>query len=1239
MSGSVPRRKSQAPLSDSWLPGLGLSTARGDLAITGTDDGEFLSGTAGDDTIDGRGGNDVIWGLEGSDSLSGGDGDDRIDGGDGVDGVLGGIGNDHISGGADGDYLFGEDGDDTLLGDDGDDRIEGGAGADGMVGGVGADFIAGGAGGDFLFGEAGDDTMVGDDGNDRLEGGAGSDGLSGGTGADYISGGTERDYLFGGAGADTITGDDGDDYAEGGDDDDGMSGGAGADRLIGGAGRDYVLGDAGDDFLVGGTDIDVILGGDGADTLIGEDGNDRLEGGAGADGMLGGIGADYLDGDADGDFLFGEDGGDTILGDDGDDRIEGGAGADGILGGAGADNIAGGADGDFLYGEDGGDTLLGQDGDDRAEGGAGADGILGGAGADYVAGGADGDFLFGEAGNDTVLGEDGDDYLDGGAGNDGLAGGAGADTFALSTPLGAGNVDFIADFTVNSDRILLAGDLGEPFAALAAGPLAAASFIIGTAAAQIDDYIIYNSATGALLYDADGNGAGAAVQVASLGAGLALTAAHFAVNGGANVPPSVASAASASIAENSAASTIVYQAMAADSQGDRVIWSLSGADAHRLTIDAVTGAVRLKASPDFEARPSYSFNVIASDSSASTVKAVTLNITDLGNEDSATTRIFETPSLNGDTSQAQSVTVFFNDIDTNPNLYNDDLPSIYILGSISHATDDDYFSISLSAGELLILDVDGAPGTLDALVRIYSSGGTLLAENDDTGVYDPGSLTPPGGHNKDSMLLYRVETSGTYYFSIESFEHDTSGSYKLNVSVGPSATPAQLFSQDVDALLSGLFWDRATPALTYGFPTLASQYPGTAFTEVNPASKFAPFTATQIDAVTDMLQTIANVSGLTFQRDTATPGQADLRFGMTTDGDPAYAYLPTNEGPESPGGSVWFNRTDFNGPVIGNYAWMGMLHETGHALGLKHSHETPLAVTRDRDSLEFTVMAYRSYPGQDLAAGAGYTNEAWGFPQTLMMLDIAALQRLYGANFGFRSDDTVYSWSPTTGEMSVNGVGQGRPGDSGNGSTSSSANRVFMTIWDGNGIDTYDMSAYAFGVRIDLHPGEWSRTSTIQLANLGGLDHMARGNVANALLYNGDTRSLIENAIGGAGGDRLIANQAANRLTGGAGNDTFQWKTGSDAGIGVLADRITDFLSGADKIDLGDVDSYSSTPSTNDTFTFIGTGAFTRAPNQLRYEVIGGEAHIFADLNANGVADFEIVLTNVTTLVSTDFIL
>jgi serralysin len=127
----------------------------------------------------------------------------------------------------------------------------------------------------------------------------------------------------------------------------------------------------------------------------------------------------------------------------------------------------------------------------------------------------------------NVTGNDGANTLNGGGGNDVLTGRAGADIFQFTTALGAGNVDTIADMLSGTDKIALDDAV---FTAIGApGALAAGAFVIGTAAGDADDRIIYNSATGALFYDADGNGAGAAVQFATLTGNPVIAASDFQV--------------------------------------------------------------------------------------------------------------------------------------------------------------------------------------------------------------------------------------------------------------------------------------------------------------------------------------------------------------------------------------------------------------------------------------------------------------------------------------------------------------------------------------------------------------------------------------------------------------------------------------------------------------------------------------------------------------------------------------
>ena len=161
-------------------------------------------------------------------------------------------------------------------------------------------------------------------------------------------------------------------------------------------------------------------------------------------------------------------------------------------------------------------------------------------------------------------------------------------------------------------------------------------------------------------------------------------------------------------------------------------------------------------------------------------------------------------------------------------------------------------------------------------------------------------------------------------------------------------------------------------------------------------------------------------------------------------------------------------------------------------------------------------------------------------------------------------------------------------------------------------------------------------TSDVQLANLGG-GNMARANVANALLYQGDTRSLIDNAIGGPAADILVANQVQNDLTGGGGADIFRFTSVEQSRPGLFADILTDFVSGIDDIDLSQIDANSGAGG-DQAFSFIGTSAFTGVAGQLRYDVIGGSAHIFADVDGNLVADLQIV-ANSPIMTASDFIL
>lgn len=317
---------------------------------------------------------------------------------------------------------------------------------------------------------------------------------------------------------------------------------------------------SGDDVIYGSlTHANDLNGGSGDDLLVGGGAADRIEGGPGADEIDGGGGIDTAayqyaasavtvdlrdnganTGLAAGDMLISIE---NILGSDFSDRLYGDGGANQVQGGAGSD---------ILDGREGNDKLYGGSGADRMSGGAGNDVFwvddigdvvieLANQGTDEVrssvtfslAGqqvekltlvGSAAANATGNALDNSLTGNDAINILTGGLGKDMLTGKGGADQFLMFGALGASNVDTITDFVVNSDKIVL--DRTFFPAVNAPGPLDATTFD-NDGLPDANDRILYNAATGAIAYDLDGSGAGAAVLFAYVMPGLALTANDF----------------------------------------------------------------------------------------------------------------------------------------------------------------------------------------------------------------------------------------------------------------------------------------------------------------------------------------------------------------------------------------------------------------------------------------------------------------------------------------------------------------------------------------------------------------------------------------------------------------------------------------------------------------------------------------------------------------------------------------
>ena len=293
----------------------------------------------------------------------------------------------------------------------------------------------------------------------------------------------------------------------------------------------YFNAGAGNDSITGGTANDFLVGGSGDDVLAGGAGNNSYIGGAGIDtlsfaGATGNVFANMLGGSANNGY-GGTDTFTTI------ENIVGGAGADTIIGSTGDNVIVGGLGADYLIGFDGNDTLDGGTGSPNSlEGGKGDDTYIVsavgdsitenvGEGIDTVRTGLTSftlaanveNLVFTGAAASTGIGNGLANTFTGGVGNDIFTGGAGADSFRA---VFGGGLDRITDFTSGSDKVVLDTSFAHT---------ASFAFVSGTGAltaTTADSTFIYHSDTGILSYDADGNGAGAAVDLFNVGAGTVL---------------------------------------------------------------------------------------------------------------------------------------------------------------------------------------------------------------------------------------------------------------------------------------------------------------------------------------------------------------------------------------------------------------------------------------------------------------------------------------------------------------------------------------------------------------------------------------------------------------------------------------------------------------------------------------------------------------------------------------------
>ena len=160
----------------------------------------------------------------------------------------------------------------------------------------------------------------------------------------------------------------------------------------------------------------------------------------------------------------------------------------------------------------------------------------------------------------------------------------------------------------------------------------------------------------------------------------------------------------------------------------------------------------------------------------------------------------------------------------------------------------------------------------------------------------------------------------------------------------------------------------------------------------------------------------------------------------------------------------------------------------------------------------------------------------------------------------------------------------------------------------------------------------------LELAGSGATNGTGNG-YANILTGNGgnnvlDGGSGADTINGGSGDDTLFGGAGTDQLTGGTGSDTFSFRSISESGAGNGRDVVSDFVSGTDKLDLSAIDATALSGDGDQAFVFVGSSAFSNIAGEARFD----NGLLQADVNGDGIADFEVALTGVNTITLSDLV-
>jgi Ca2+-binding RTX toxin-like protein len=262
----------------------------------------------------------------------------------------------------------------------------------------------------------------------------------------------------------------------------------------------------------------------------------------------------------------------------------------------------------------------------------------------------------------------------------------------------------------------------------------------------------------------------------------------------------------------------------------------------------------------------------------------------------------------------------------------------------------------------------------------------------------------------------------------------------------------------------------------------------------------------------------------------------------------AYAFQGSNQTQTSIVGDVWINSTSTGDTfAIGTNDFSTLLHEMGHVLGLKHPF-VPTTIPDPYETTRYSVMSYTDAARVVTFGGGGFSISSMSVAVatiTPMVLDIAAVQDLYGADPDTNLGHTVYTFDQD--------------------------DAFLQSIYDAGGQDTLDLSAISRPNIVDLEPGASSSIGVFTAEDQAeywkqfytpGLHDFIDTALAGDDTYEWTDNlgiaftPTIENVLGGTGDDTITGNAVANNLDGRGGDDIIDGAGGSDVLNGRVGDDV-----------------------------------------------------------------------------------